>query len=672
MVGKIKNMNKQMLHQSTPIINNSATVESIFLSEALKDNVTLKFINELRINGKISDADYHVACFYANEVKLLDSATFNLLVLVAVRCSYELNRQNTCFLLKQLTWVDWFVHHDIDLPDNDDWPMVLNSSGLFDEDGPFVLDNHLVYFKRYHTMELDIAEFIIAKQNRKPSHHWLPADLLTGKSQIVDALFKSTPLEAGKANEQLEPQIDWQYRAVLNSLSHQFSVITGGPGTGKTTTVIKLLSSLVEYYIEQPPLIKKQIGQFTIKLAAPTGKAALRLTESMLSGIDKLNISADIRAYIPTEASTIHRLLKSRGRNDFYYNKNNKLPIDVLVLDEASMVDLSLMSKLMSALPNHCQLVLIGDKEQLASVEAGNLLAEICAPLQMLSIDQQNALQPVTELKKSYRFDSYGEIGMLAKAVNQGNGNAVEHLLIENCLGSDSASRHKYLESGDVLTWLDPNIHSLKLIVERVVNHQVDILDSISGITENNEFDIVKASFKKLYQLQVLSCVRQSIYGVEEFNKLVKERLSQIGRVAWQDEHYTGRPILVTENAYHLGLFNGDIGIQIPDPVSDQLVTYFIDGKGEMIKLFNQRLPAHESVYAMTVHKSQGSEFDHTILIMPNDDIGAKLLSRELIYTAITRAKSCFTLFSDKDKTLRAVNNHTVRQSGLSNLLYGL
>ena len=662
-----------MLENNTVLPSNELmTVDSIFISKELKGNSTLQFINELRSNGSISDADYHLACYYANEVRLLDTATFNLIVLLALRCSYELNQQNTCFLLTQLTWVDWLMHHNVLLPEHNEWAERLQSTDLLGEDAPFVLDNGLVYFSRYHNMELAVAEFVITGQTRKPAHHWLPAELLDGQSEIVDGLFQSTSSEADKLDEQLKTEIDWQYRAVLNSLSHQFSVITGGPGTGKTTTVIKLLSSLVQYYLEQPTLIQKQIGQFTIKLAAPTGKAALRLTESMLSGIDKLSISDDIRAYIPTEASTIHRLLKSRGRNDFYYNSNNKLPIDVLVLDEASMVDLSLMSKLMSALPSRCQLVLIGDKEQLASVEAGNLLAEICAPLQSIGIEQQDALQPVTELKKSYRFDSNGEIGLLAKAVNKGVGKAVEHLLIENCLGADDANRQRYLESGSVLTWLDPNSHSIKLIVERVVRHQVSILDRISEITESNEFNVVKALFNKLYELQVLSCVRQSIYGVEEFNKLVKERLSQLGRVAWQDEHYAGRPILVTENAYHLGLYNGDIGIQIPDPVSDQLVTYFIDGKGDMIKLFNQRLPAHESVYAMTVHKSQGSEFDHTILIMPGDDVGVKLLGRELIYTAITRAKTRFTIFGDKDRTIRAVNNHTVRQSGLSKLLYGL
>ncbi|GAB2992592.1 exodeoxyribonuclease V subunit alpha [Psychrosphaera aestuarii] len=646
--------------QATSSLNEA---NSLFIDKERAALPVMHLLKKLRLDGVISDADYHVGCYFGKELNLSKIDVFNLVVLVATRLSVEINRQNTCFALNQLMSLDWIMNANLPLPPQESWLAHLTESGVCGEHCPLVEANGFVYFNRYYQKELLVAAFIIAGQSYKPAHHWLPNSVLAGNSSLVDNLFTGN-------NDESSQSIDWQHRAVYNSLCHRFSVITGGPGTGKTTTVIKLLTALIEMYLPQPELIKRQIGSFTIKLAAPTGKAALRLTESITKGIEKLNISDEVKNLIPIQASTIHRLLKPLGQNEFYYNANNKLPIDVLVLDEASMVDLSLMAKLMAALPDHCQMVMIGDKQQLASVEAGNLLAEVCSPLTTMSDEQQNQLFYVTELKRSYRFDALGGIGLLAKAVNEGRISAVDHLLVENSINTDKQSVQAFLENSTVLSWLNQQIHSVGIVVNLMVNHHLTMFEQIVCLTSENEESQVKSLFEHLFKLQILCCVKQSQFGVEAINKLVKQRLSQLGHVDWHHEHYVGKPILVTENAYHLGLFNGDIGLQLPDPASGILMTYFVDGSGKLVKLFNQRLPAHEMVYAMTVHKSQGSEFDHTVLLMPGEETGNKLLSRELVYTAITRAKKRFTIFGDKRQILNSVGQHTQRQSGLSKLLF--
>ena len=648
---------------NTQVISSLNHANSLFIDDERAALPVMHLLKKLRLDGVISDADYHVGCYFSRELCLSKIEVFNLIVLVATRLSVEINRQNTCFALNQLMSLDWIMNANLPLPPQESWLAHLTESDVCGEHCPLVEANGFVYFNRYYQKELLVAAFIISGQSCQPAHHWLPKSVLTGNSSLVDNLFKDN-------NDESSQSIDWQHRAVYNSLCHRFSVITGGPGTGKTTTVIKLLTALIEMYLPQPELIKRQIGSFTIKLAAPTGKAALRLTESIAKGIEKLNISDEVKNLIPLQASTIHRLLKPLGQNEFYYNANNKLPIDVLVLDEASMVDLSLMAKLMAALPNHCQLVMIGDKQQLASVEAGNLLAEVCSPLTTMSDEQQNQLFYVTELKRSYRFDALGGIGLLAKAVNEGRTTAVDHLLVENSINTDKQSVQAFLENSAVLSWLNQQIHSVGIVVNLMVNHHLTMFEQIMCLTPESEESQVKSLFEHLFKLQILCCVKQSQFGVEAINKLVKQRLSQLGHVDWHHEHYVGKPILVTENAYHLGLFNGDIGLQLPDPVSGILMTYFVDGSGKLVKLFNQRLPAHEMVYAMTVHKSQGSEFDHTVLLMPGEETGNKLLSRELVYTAITRAKKRFTIFGDKRQILNSVGQHTQRQSGLSKLLF--
>ncbi len=622
--------------------------DSIFLSEDTSKLAVILMLKTLVNDGRINESDYHFACFIAEEVKNQPSDCVNFMALVAARINWELSRQNTCFNLDSLLDVNWLRELSIlnnSLPNKPDWPLVIERSDCFGEGKPLYFVDGLVFLSRYYFNELKVAEFINEGKAVKPAHPWLDGNELAQRHDL---------------NLDSSIEFDWQQQAVLNSLRHRFSVITGGPGTGKTTTVIKLLAALIS-----------KNKNLSVALAAPTGKAALRLTESLLGSLTKIDLNEEVKKLIPTDAMTIHRLLKPLGRSAYYYNEHNKLPIDVLILDEASMVDLSLMSTLISALPQHCQLVLLGDKQQLSSVEAGNLLAELCMPLTLLTEEQQKQPMYITELKKSYRFDAQGGIGLLAKSVNLGKSAAVDHLLMENCLLSEFETGHSaknvqsFVAGNDVLTWVNPKDHSINLIVDQIVIRQERLLKKIKLLNEENENDTVQTLFSILLDTQLLACVRQGEYGVETLNELVKQRLAQKGLIDWKESHYQSRPILITENAYNIGLFNGDIGLQLNDPISGLLMSYFIDARGEVIKLFNQKLPAHESVYAMTVHKSQGSEFNHTLLVVPNLEQAGRVLTKQLIYTAITRAKQRFTVYGSKASILAAVKEDTERQSGL-------
>lgn len=614
-----------------------------------KESRVLSYLKNLEGLGLIQSIDYHFACFIYSELTEkkpnLIEANVNLVTLCSAKLSNELLAQHTCLDLTSFNPLHAFglpLDKGVLLPEKEIWINTLIDSGLCHQHSlttdaqttnvqtikvtPFVIMGNLLYMQRYYAYENNLADFI---KQEPPFMSWykhLTPDMV---EQTLAPLF----------DKQANKQPDWQKLAVVNSISRRFSVITGGPGTGKTTTVVKLLAAMQT--LKQIQSEQKQ--SLNIQLVAPTGKAAQRLSESICGSKNALNVSNEIKALIPEHASTIHRMLKPRGLTDFVYNRHNPLFVDVLILDEASMVDSGLMSKLVTALPKHCQLILLGDKEQLASVEAGNVLAEICQI-------QHNDF--MVELKKSYRFDDMSEIGRLAAAIKQGNARDALEVLTAN------------LHSAQNITWLRAEQRQLATLIEQGVNHYL----SIRKLTyQGDELSWVKQIFCQLQSFQILCCVKAGEQGVEGINLQIERRISSRLRTSIYKHHYEYRPIMISENAYHLDLYNGDIGIELIDPENNQLTAYFLRGKSEIKKVYSQRLPKHDTVYAMTVHKSQGSEFEHALLVLP--DNMTRLVSREIIYTGLTRAKSTFTLYGSELGIIKGVEQITQRNSGLALLL---
>lgn len=453
-------------------------------------------------------------------------------------------------------------------------------------------------------------------------------------------------------------QTDWQKVAAAVALTRRISVISGGPGTGKTTTVAKLLVALVQLSTDKP---------LRIQLAAPTGKAAARLTESLGSSLRQLPLDDKQKKRLPGDACTLHRLLGAqRQRQKFRYHADNPLHLDVLVVDEASMVDLPMMARLIAALPQHAQVIFLGDRDQLASVEAGAVLGDIChyvndgysAPravqLQHLTGCEvpvgktlaSGALQDcLCLLRHSYRFGHHSGIGQLAWAVNGNDPRRASEIL---AAGFDDIS-HRVLLEGDDYT---------AMIGDAVAGYR-DYLQQVKARAE--PADIIHA----FSRYQLLCAVREGPFGVTGLNErielaLQRERLISLPGKA-SSRWYHGRPIMIARNESTLGLFNGDMGIALEG--DEGLRVWFPMPDGSVKSVQPSRLPLHDTVWVMTVHKSQGSEFDHVALVLPNQFV--PVMTRELVYTAITRAKKRLSLYADRQILHKAIATATERRSGL-------
>ena len=422
-----------------------------------------------------------------------------------------------------------------------------------------------------------------------------------------------------------------------------------------------------------------QSAPLSIKLVAPTGKAAARLSESILSAKQQLKalIPTDVEPLIPQSAQTIHRLLGVKPfTNKFKHNSINPLHLDVLIIDEASMVDLSLMAKLIEALPAHARLILLGDKDQLASVDTGSVMSDLCQGLALgqtpsysaqrcnvlnqLCFNGTQQLKPqqsifkladcIAFLQHSYRFDAKSGIGELALAVNTNNSGKLNY--VEQEIGSGKFS--------DVILDYDIVTKPIEKLVHSAANHYSEYLNLIK---QNAPTAHIHQAFGK-YQL--LAAVREGDYGVNSLNQRIEKQLHALGLINTQanNRHYLGLPIMIAQNDYQLKLFNGDIGILLHDE-NGQLKAVFIDEQGNERAFSPARLPAHDKVYVMTIHKSQGSEFEYTAMVLPPANQASASINRQLVYTGITRAKQKFELVADKKVLLMAMNKAVSRASGL-------
>ncbi|MGD9009002.1 MAG: exodeoxyribonuclease V subunit alpha, partial [Desulfobacteraceae bacterium] len=502
----------------------------------------------------------------------------------------------------------------------------------------------------------------------------LPKDL----ARHLDQLFG--PLRS--AREQAKTDVHWQSVAAAIAAKSAFSVISGGPGTGKTTTVVQLLGLLQTIALEREDRLR-------ICLAAPTGKAAARLTASIGDAVDMLPEA--VRGTIPTDVTTLHRLLGSRpDTRHFFHDANNPLHVDLLVVDEASMIDLEMMAAVLSALPAEARLVLIGDKDQLASVEAGSVLGDLCrnagkAVYQPATIEWVNTHtgyelekfvgagtdldQRIAVLRRSYRFGKKSGIGTLARAVNSGDADRVTAVWYQDfndiarlAISSTDDQRFARLVLDGA-----PSKH-----IRAGYRAYLECVQAGPGEYESDDawFQAVLEAFGRF---QLLSPLRKGPWGVEGLNKKTAQILFKAGLIRRQEGWYIGRPVLVTRNDYTLGLMNGDIGIALPvkaDSPSNgkTLRVVFPMADGSLKKVLPSRLNDVETVYAMTVHKSQGSEFEHAVMVLP--EAMTPVLTRELAYTGITRARRCFTLAGPKPELLsESVQKRTHRASGLGDLL---
>ncbi len=455
---------------------------------------------------------------------------------------------------------------------------------------------------------------------------------------------------------------DWQRVAAVTALHHSFCLISGGPGTGKTSTVVKILTLLLEQGGSAP---------LHIALTAPTGKAAARLVEAIRGALAALPVSDDVRARIPQEAQTLHRLLGFSGRSGtFRHHGANPLPYDVVIVDEASMVDLSLMASLVAALAPESRLILLGDRDQLASVEAGAVLGDLCGPLRenrfspgfcarieeisgdrvpAVAGDEGAALDDVVVLlQKSYRFAAESAIGTLSRAVNAGAGEEALSALRD----PDRAELH--WRATPAPADLEAALAAILLPFFRRLLQAPSPVEALGLLEES----------------RILCALRRGPYGVDNLNRLARSVLARHGLVRGATPFYRGRPIMVTGNDYGSGLFNGDVGLVWPDPeANNALRAYFPQPGGGLRKLSPARLPAHETVFAMTVHKSQGSEFDQVLLLLP--ERMSEVLSRELVYTAMTRARKSLEIWGEDEVFRQAIDRRIVRHSGLEDLLWG-
>ncbi|PPK35935.1 exodeoxyribonuclease V subunit alpha [Pseudomonas laurylsulfatiphila] len=543
-------------------------------------------------------------------------------------------------------------------------------------DRPLVLSGKRLYLRRYWAYERRID---LSLRERLTEHESTPNDLL----QRLTGLFG--PARPGEV-------IDWQKLACALATRSAFSIVTGGPGTGKTTTVVRLLALL------QAPAVEAGMP-LRIRLAAPTGKAAARLTESISQQVRTLKVSEAIREKIPSDVTTVHRLLGSRpGTRHFRHHAGNRLPLDVLVVDEASMIDLEMMANLLDALPAHARLVLLGDKDQLASVEAGAVLGDLCRDAEAgwyspqtrqwleavsgeslqaggLQEDTRGAhplAQQVVMLRHSRRFGEGSGIGQLARWVNQQQPEEARKLL--------SARSHDDVYGLSLKGEQDRTLERLLLEghgeAPQGYRHYLTLLRKQrppldSPLEDSRWTNWAREVLQAFDAFQLLCAVRKGPWGVEGLNQRVTDALLRARLIDSDQQWYEGRPVLMTRNDYGLGLMNGDIGIALKLPEQEghgkQVLRVAFprnDGQGGVRFVLPSRLNDVETVYAMTVHKSQGSEFAHTALILP--DALNPVLTKELIYTGITRAKDWFTLIESRPGVFEeAVKRRVKRLSGL-------
>jgi len=593
-------------------------------------------------------------------------------------------------------------------PTIDSWTNELRATNVVGSPGefkPLILDRAgRLYLHRYWEYEHTLATEIKRRASAVASG---PSE--TALAAVLDRFF---PIPSATGDDSGP---DWQRAAARVAVQRQFCVISGGPGTGKTWTLVRILALLLELAGQQP---------IQIAVAAPTGKAAARVQEEIRKAKLQLACSDAIKAQLPERATTIHRLLgANRDATSFRFNRANPLPFDLVAIDEAGMVDLALMARLVDALAPNAKLILLGDKDQLASVEPGAVLGDICAGVAERAINSVRkepgasgaCIEPATtqpplagcivQLQKNYRFGPNSQIYRLSCAINAGNAPDALKILREQKRLNDSG-----------VTWTQlPGLGELKTVLRQTL---------LTGFADYFGAQTPADALNALAKFRVLCALRDGPYGVIHINRLAEQIFQEAGLVTLTVPFYVHRPIMITRNDYNLQLFNGDTGAILlsrgnvdssdtvagaksepsgavgrpqdarnatgpqpgvlaapgaaaPEGVMHRLIVpageagvraFFASADGGARAVLPARLPEHETAYAITVHKSQGSEFERVLVILPDRDV--PLLTRELLYTAITRARKSVEIWAPEPVLVAAIQRRTTRSSGLRDALW--
>ncbi len=518
---------------------------------------------------------------------------------------------------------------------------------------PFVFYDGNLYLQRYFKYE----STIVALLKKKIENSTIKKNEYRKSIEQFIELVKSQTADYALDGLEEDEKIDWQLIAVLRTLQNDFSIITGGPGTGKTTTLSKLL--LILFTINPGA---------RVALAAPTGKASMRMMESLKE--KSANFPAEILRMIhELQSFTLHRMLGYQANSIYFkHNSDNPLPYDWIIVDEASMIDLPMFAKLLEACKPSARLLFLGDKDQLASVEAGSLLGDLCIAAGNLnrfskqdndwlntfisSLERripanysiENALpfsESISALRFSHRFSEQGDIGQLSLAIIQGQDEKALALL------------NSY--KAEQISMIDQNSNS-------------EMIGFVSSYILYMEEQNIEEALSKINKIRVLVTVREGECGLYAINKKIEKILHSVrpDLIQPNSTFYHNRPVMITKNNYDLGLFNGDIGIVRRDADTQKLKVYFeAVEKGMSPRVFSTAsISDCETVFAMTIHKSQGSEFEKVMVVLPNQSDNP-VLTRELLYTGVTRAKKSAVIMGSEEVFRAGINRQVVRFSGL-------
>ena len=499
-------------------------------------------------------------------------------------------------------------------------PLVGNGDG----DTPLVLADDRLYLQRYHAYENLVTAFITDRISSN-THEPDPAI-----SRLLD-----TALPSDDATEPTQQRL-----AAGIALTERFAVIAGGPGTGKTHTIAAMLSTLAQH--DEPfPLVA---------LAAPTGKAAARLGEAITKAATDIGGNAEQRL-LGVEGTTIHRLLgyhPARGR--FAHDRDNRLPHTLVIVDEMSMVSLPLAAQLLSAVRDDATVVLVGDPYQLESIEAGTVLADIVGTAQPDDTKKADTGEPaiaehVVVLDRVHRFAEGGDIADFADAVRTGNADEAITLL---STGSKD------------LNWIQADSgKDLDALVERITDHRTNLVELARTP------DSIGAALAALDELAVLCAHHRGPQSVDQWRRLIEAALDErYPGLRFGAEWYPGQPVMITSNDYRLNLFNGDIGVTVETDDGPKVAF----GRGRIRTFPRSHIGDHTTVHAMTIHKSQGSQFEEVVVALPSES--SRLLTRQLLYTAVTRASTRVTIVGDEAVIRHAIGRSVERASGLGARLW--
>jgi exodeoxyribonuclease V alpha subunit len=612
-------------------------------------------VNYVAMNNQVED---YFSPFDSQIGKFLASLAANhdpCVALAGQFVSRQLRDGHVCLNLREIAGRSIITvenpEQSIQCPELSVWLQSLKNARCVGQPGdfkPLILDaQDRLYFQRYWQYEQDIAKFIMSRMDRPP--------------EIVDSVknLRETFLSYFPVSEET---VNWTGLAAAAACLKHFLVITGPPGTGKTSAITRILAFLMDV----------RGRQLRIALCAPTGKASSRLEESVKRAKLSLTCPDEIKNAIPEEAMTIHRMLGSVRHSPYFrYNEKKPLPYDVVIVDESSMVDLPLAAKLMTALAPGAQLIWLGDKDQLASVEAGAVLGSICFPeplnvysgkfgqqlariwgrLPAISKSAEGVSDCIVELRHNYRFTRESGIGLLSQAVRSGN--------IEDALKLVHNEKYADIRYHEVI-----RINQIaEMLADLVSEHYQKYVEAALSADRN-----VESVFDLFDSFRVLCAMRVGTWGALRINALIERILSERGLINPSFYHYEGRPVIIVQNDYRKNLFNGDIGLILKDASdNDRLKVFFRDRKKNIRKMAPERLPPHETVWAMTVHKSQGSEFNQIALILSDAD--SPVLTRELLYTGITRARFGVNIWAGPEILAKTIPKQIIRESGLTDAL---